>query len=173
MCDPITIGLATFQASSQVQAGKAASKEANAQAREAEYQGALAMDDARVQARMIRREGEIARGETLAGIAASGVKIGEGSALEAERQVMEDFAVDEEMMLLTGKRNQRQAQTTAANARRAGRNAQRTANIGAFTSLLSAGASGLKTAGWGSKGPGFSGQQAPAPIVDLSFRGGR
>lgn len=166
MCDPVTI-LATgagLNAVGQYQQGRAADQQARGAARESEYQAALALDDAQAEAANIRRAGVRQRGETLAGIAASGVKIGEGSADLAEREVMEAAARDEYMTILTGERQASAYRRQAANQRAAGRDARRAANIGAFSSLLSAGGSFAKASGWRSNGPGFSGTQMPAPV---------
>lgn len=167
MCDPVTMiatAATTMNVVGQVKQGKAADRQARGAAAESEYQAAQALDDAQAEAANIRRAGDRQRGETLAGIAASGVKIGEGSTLDAERQVLEQAARDEYMTILTGERQASAYRRQAANQRAAGRDARRAANIGAFSSLLSAGGSFAKASGWRSNGPGFSGTQAPAPV---------
>lgn len=175
MCDPVTLiaGAATgLNVYGQVQQGKAADRQARGAAAESEHQAALALDDAQAEAANIRRAGARQRGETLAGIAASGVKIGEGSALDAEREVLEGAARDEYMTILTGDRQASAYRRQASNQRAAGRDARRAANIGAFSSLLSAGGSFAKASGWRSNGPGFSGAQMPAPVADRSIYSG-
>lgn len=171
MCDPVTMLVtAGVQAVGQIQQGKAAQRQANAAAAEDEYQAAIERSNAQAEAANIRRAGARQRGDTLSSIAAAGVKIGEGSALDAERQVMEEAARDEYMTILTGERRSSAFQREAEARRQAGRDARRSANIGAFTSLLSAGSSYAKASGWRSNGPGFSGTQAPAPVEDRSTR---
>lgn len=166
MCDPVSVlaTTAVVQAGGSIMQGRSAQKQANAAAADDIYQASIERDIAQAEAFNIRRAGARQRGETLAGIAASGVKIGEGSALDAERRVMEDYARDEYMALLTGERRGAAMEREAANKRRAGRDARRAGNIGAFTSLLSAGGSYMKASGWGVNGPGFSGTQMPAPV---------
>lgn len=174
MCDPMTMFAAAgagLQVAGQVSQGRAAQRQANAAATEDEYQAAVERSNALAEAATIRRAGARQRGETLAGIASSGVKIGEGSALDAERQVMEDVERDAYMTILTGERRGSAFEREAANKRRAGRDARRAANIGAFSSLLSAGANYARASGWGARGPGFSGTQPPAPVEDRSNRG--
>lgn len=160
MCDPVTMTLATVQAVGSISQGRAAKNQAYGEARQMDYQAAVERDNAAAEAAVIRRMGERARGETLAGIAASGIKIGEGSALDAERQVMEDAAVDEYMALLTGERNARSLEMSAKQRRAAGRAARNAGYISGFTSLLSAGSKGFGTT-----------KQAPAPIVYRDTRG--
>lgn len=167
MCDPVTMiagAGAGLNLLGGVAQGRVADRQARSAAAESEYQAAAALDDARAEAANIRRAGDQQRGATLAGIAASGVKIGEGSTLDAEREVMQQAARDEYMTILTGQRQADAYRRQASNQRAAGRDARRAANIGAFSSLLSAGGSFAKASGWRSNGPGFSGTQAPAPV---------
>lgn len=174
MCDPVSIiaaGSAGLQAAGSIQQGNAAARQANDAARGDDYQAALERDNAQAEAQRIRVAGERQRGATLAGAAASGVKIGEGSVLDAERQVMQDASRDEYMTILTGERRSDAYLREAAAKRAAGRDARRAGNLNAFTSLLSSGASSMKVSGWRSNGPGFSGTQMPAPVGDRSFRG--
>jgi hypothetical protein len=164
MCDPVTIAFAAVQTYGQIQQGRTAKANANADADALQAQAAFARDDAQGQALRIRREGTQARGQALGAVVASGVKVGEGSALDAERQVMTDYAQDEYLAILTGERQARGLNTEASNRRRAGRDAMRAAYFQAGTSLLSAGANGMRAGGWRSNGPGFSGTQMPAPV---------
>lgn len=167
MCDPMTMLVAastTMQVAGSINQGKAVQRSANEQAAQLEYQAAVDQDNAMAEAGLIRRAGRADRGRTLTALAASGVEIGEGSALDAERQVMEDSETDAAIAILNGQRAARGAQSQAESSRRAGRDARRAGNINAFGSLLSAGANGLKASGWRSAGPGFSGTQAPAPV---------
>jgi hypothetical protein len=171
MCDPVTATMAALNVGGQLMQGRAARKQANAAAAEDDYQALLAADSAAVEARNIRRAGEQQRGQVLAGQAASGVVIGEGSALAVERQLIEDAARDEYLTILTGQRQASALQRDAGLKRRAGRDAMRSNVIGAGTSLLSTGYSYAKAAGWRSRGPGFSGTQAPAPVIYRDIRG--
>jgi hypothetical protein len=163
MCDPLTITMASagVQAVGAVSQGRAAKSQAYGEAGQLDYQAALERDNAVAEAALIRRAGDRARGETLAGIAGAGIKIGEGSALDAERQVMEDAEVDAQLALLTGDRSARSLEASAKQRRAAGRAASRAGYMQGFTSLLSAGSRGYFTGA----------QQAPAPIVSRDFRG--
>lgn len=160
MCNPalVVAGSAATQAYGQIQQGRTAKAEG-------ELAAVLSEDEARAEAAAIRRVGERQRGQTVAALVASGVKVGEGSALEAERAVVEDYTRDEYITLLTGQRR-------ASAYRRAGRDAARAGNVSAMTSLLQAGAGYARASGWGAKGPGFSGSQMPAPVEDRSFYSG-
>lgn len=173
MCDPVTaLAMAGtgLQVAGQVKQGRAAQRQADQDAARMEYQAAIEQDNALATADQIRRQGVRDRGQTVATIAASGVKIGEGSALDAEREVMQDAEADAYMAILNGGRAAQGLRSDAAATRRAGRQAKRAANIAAASTLLSAGAQGMRSSGWRSAGPGFSGTQAPAPVEDRSWR---
>ncbi|MGL6205126.1 MAG: virion core protein, T7 gp14 family, partial [Giesbergeria sp.] len=173
MCDPVSLTLmavgAATQVYGQVQQGKAQQRAANEQAAQYEYQALVSEDNALADAQLIRRQGRAARGQTVASVGASGIKIGEGSALDAERQVMQDTEMDAALAIMNGSREARGAREAASSSRRAGRDARRASKIAAFGTLLSSGAQGMQAGGFRSNGPGFSGGQAPAPVVDRSF----
>jgi hypothetical protein len=165
MCDPITLVMAGMQVAGQVQQGRAANSAAQGQADELERQAAAERQMAERDAAMVRRAGGEARGRTLGALAVSGVKVGEGSALDVERQVMEDYSRDEYIQILNGEIRGRALEFEAGQTRSRGRDARRASYMQAGTSLLSAGYSGAKAGGWRSAGPGFSGTQAPAPVT--------
>lgn len=171
MCNPLMlVAGAGMQAFSQIEQGRSVRDAANMDADRLDWQAGQERLDAKADARLIRKQGERARGETVAAIAASGVKLGEGSALDAERTVVENAYTDEYMAILNGERRARGMEMEASSRRRAGRDARRAVNTQAFTTLLSAGAMGMNAAGWRSNGPGFAGTQAPAPVSNATIR---
>ncbi len=172
MCNPAALMIAGtgLQIGSQISAGRTAEANARLEAADMDYQAAMERDNAALMARTYRREGRAVRGQVLAAVAASGVKIGEGSALDAERDVMTDSETDAELAILRGEQTGRGLNTRATLTRMAGRQARRAANLQAFNTLLSAGAQGMKASGWRANGPGWSNQQAPAPVIDKSTR---
>lgn len=144
MCDPVTVAMAGMQVVGSVRQGNAARQAADEQAGWDEYQAKASRAEAEAQASRIRRAGRVARGETLSALVASGVKVGEGTALDAERQVMQDYETDAAMAILSGDRAAMSSEAQAASRRRAGRDAQRAGYINAGTSLLSAGRATLR-----------------------------
>lgn len=154
MCSPTTMLMVGTgaQIAGNIQQGNAARQAANDQASWDEYQAKLSRAEAEAQASRIRRAGRVARGETLAGAVAAGVKVGEGSALDAERQVMQEYETDAAMAILSGERAAVSSEVQASSRRRAGRDARRAGYINAGTSLLSAGSSWLRM------------KQPPAPV---------
>lgn len=147
MCDPVTMTFAAVQAAGSISQGIGAKRAANSQAAQYELQAATERDNAQAEADKIRRDGEVARGQTLSALAASGVTVGQGSALDAERQVVDSYTSDEYMAILTGDRRARGLQDTARQTRRAGRDAMRAGFINAGTSLLASGARGMRAGG--------------------------
>lgn len=146
MCDPVSMMAAStgVQVLGSVRSGNAAKQAADDQAGWDEYQAKVSRAEAEAQASRIRRAGRVARGETLSALVASGVKIGEGSALEAERQVMQDYETDAAMAILSGERSAAISTANAAVRRKSGRDAQRAGYINAGTSLLSAGSAAMR-----------------------------
>jgi hypothetical protein len=165
MCNPaLVLVSAGMQAYGTLQQGKAAQGQANQAAQQDELSAYYEREAADAEAANIRKVGRIQRGETLAATAASGVKIGEGSALDAEREVLQNSEHDATMALLTGARRSTALKDQAALTRKAGRRARAAAGITAATSLLQSGSNFANASGWRSSGPGFSGTQAPAPV---------
>jgi hypothetical protein len=171
MCNPIILaGAAGMQAVSQITQGQSVRDAANMDADRLEWEAGQIRMDAQADAREIARQGRAQRGALVSAVAGSGVKIGEGSAGLAEAEVVENAYTDEYMAILNGERRARGMQMEADSRRRAGRDARRAANIGAFTTLLQAGAMGMQAGGWRSNGPGFAGTQAAAPVSSAQIR---
>lgn len=150
MCNPTSIISTGLQLAGAAQQDKAYRRQADEVMQDAEYQAALEQDSAQFDAKQIRRSGERARGETLAGIAAAGVKVGEGSALDAERQVLQDTETDAAMAILNGSRIAESIRKSGRRARAEILDRRRAAKIGTLTSLLSSGAKGLAAGGFDS-----------------------
>lgn len=157
MCNPVAflIAGAGLQAGSSIAQGITAKGNANLQAGDMEYQAAVERDNAQQQAAAIRRQGRRDRGSLVASVAASGVKIGDGSAADAELQVMQDANTDERLAILRGDQTSRQLNARAKITRRAGRDAQRASYINAATSLMSAAGSYSRASGTTFKAGGW------------------
>lgn len=164
MCNPalFVMASAAMQVGSSISQGITAKSNANLQAGDMEYQAAVERDNAQQAAAAARRQGQRDRGSTVAAVAASGVKIGEGSAGDAERQVVQDANTDERLAILRGDQTSRQLNARARITRLSGRDALRSGYIGAATSLMSAAgsysqASGAKFSAAGWDAGGFNG----------------
>lgn len=139
MCEPTTIFAASvgIQLAGGIAMNQAYRKQGRDAMAQAEYEAAVGQDRARAEAQQIRRDGKRDRGNTLAAVAMSGAKIGEWSAGDVERQVMEDTETDAMTAILNGNRD---ATVTRMRGRRAQAEASDKANaalLNTATSLMS------------------------------------
>lgn len=133
---------------SQQQAAKDTQEANNEQAKIAIDQAAAEADARKAQAEKIRKMGRYQRGEAKISLAASGVKLGEGTALEVDKSIIQSSEEDALSAILTGDRIVKSADREAQSLIKAGNNARSNANTqSAGTVLSSAGsiASGWKT----------------------------
>lgn len=146
MCNPIAALAAstTMQVAGRLQQGRADERAANEDAARLDYQAQIEQAGALWQARQIRRQGVSDRGRTVAGAAASGVVVGDGSAGDVERQVMQDAEADAYMAILNGENAAKGLRAEAASRRRAGRDAKRASYLSAAGTLLSRGVQGYQ-----------------------------
>lgn len=133
MCDPLSL---TVAAVSTTVAGQAYSAMQGVKQGKQQYQIANRQSDevlasADMEAGRIRQNAEAGRGAAVAGMAASGVQIGEGSALEVERQILKVGEEDAMMTLLNADRQ-------ALSIRQEGRMAKDAGYAGARGAALSA-----------------------------------
>jgi len=127
------------QAGGNIMAGQDARRQAGAEAAQLDQQALYERDTGKVTAEKIRKHGAAQRGAAVAAQAASGVRVGEGSALDAERQIMANTEEDAMLTLLSGDRQAEQLRYQGSLTRRAGRNAQRNSWLAASTNVLAAG----------------------------------
>jgi hypothetical protein len=136
MCEPTTMLMAAtaVSAGGSIIGGQQRAGELNSQAGQVMAAG----ED---QARKIRRQSQADRGSAVAAMAASGVEIGQGSALETERQIL-TIGEEDAMMTLLGARQQ-------ASSLRRQASAEKVDGWLNATSTVLGGAS--KMPGWGGK----------------------
>lgn len=156
----------------QIQQGKYAKSQAGLQAMQDRYQAGVEEQAAAQAAARIRQAGARQLGETTAAYAAAGVKVGEGSAGEAERYVQQGVEHDAYQALLDGSRRARGLNTDASMAEIEGNMRARSGYVNAANTVLGRAYSGLKASGWRTQGPGYAGTQRGAPIVDRSVMAG-
>lgn len=137
----------TMSVVGQVQQGQAQKEMANAQAQQALNEGAYRADAAKAQAEKIRRAGKSQAGEAKAALAASGVKLGEGTPLEVQKSITQNSEEDALSALLGGKRATAAAQEEASMLGKAGDNAVTNSYFSAAGTALQAGAMYAK-GGW-------------------------
>lgn len=108
----------------QIQQGQQQNEYYKAQAKQSQLNAATAKADSLSQAEKIRRAGRYQVGETKAQLAASGVKLGEGTPLELEKDITAKAEEDAFATILTGDRAYTAGMTEAASLRSAAKNAK-------------------------------------------------
>lgn len=136
-------GLA-LSAGSAIKQGMDAKDTADANANLLTEQAAADKDAAISQADRIRKAQKYAISQANAANAASGVAIGEGSALRINEQIYRDSESDAYNTLLTGERRAKSSTDQGAIVRRQGVNAETAGYLTAGASVLSAGAKNTK-----------------------------
>lgn len=131
----------------QLQQGQQQKEMYNAQAQATINDAAYRSDAATAQAEKIRKAGKAQVGEANAALAASGVKLGQGSALEVKKSIIQNSEEDALSAILSGKRITQTANQEASMMARAGDNAENNALMGAAGTALSAGGQYL-SGGW-------------------------
>lgn len=156
--------LLAAQAYNQVQQGKNANKLAGAQAGLLDYQAQVERQAAMQEAQNIREDAREVQGAARTQYAASGVKVDTGTAALVNEEIVRRSELDAFTAILEGNRRGRNLETEAAGVRSQGKQAQRAGYAQAAGTLLQGSFNSMKASGWRSRGPGFSGTQAPAPV---------
>lgn len=125
---------------SQQQTAKDTQEASNEQAKIAIDQAAGEADARKAQAEKIRKMGKFQRGETKASLAASGVKLGEGTALELDKSIIQSSEEDALSAILSGNRIVSSADREAQSLIKAGNNARSNANTQSIGTALSSAA---------------------------------
>lgn len=156
MCDPVTLLMVASTGMSvmgQIQQGQQQKEMYNAQAQQTLNDAAYRADAAKAQAEKIRRAGRAQVGEANAALAASGVKLGEGTPLEVQKSITQNSEEDALSSILSGKRSTTAAQQEAQLLGKAGDNAVTNSQYGAASTVLQAGGT-YSRGGWAKIGKG-------------------
>lgn len=129
-----------YSAYSSVQQGKQAALNADAQSEQAQIDADNAASAAKVQADRIRKLARNQAGEANAALAASGVEVGAGTALNINQEIYQNAEEDAVMTILNGENQRQRGYTDAANMSIYGQQQKSAANSQAIGSVLSAGA---------------------------------
>lgn len=130
-----------------LQQGRESQDLAQAQAQQAVNQAAYDADAAKSTAEKIRKAGRAQVGEAQASLAASGVKLGDGTALEVKKAIGENVEQDALSEILSGNRAVRSGQETARYQIQSGQNARSNSYLKAAGTVLS-GAASYGMGGW-------------------------
>jgi hypothetical protein len=166
----VNVAIGGMTALNARQQGRIANTQSQAAASQADYQAQVEQANAMKTAEVIRRAGRRQIGQATAAYAGAGVKVGEGSAGEVERQIGQDVEADAFQALLEGGRRAGALRTDATLTRISGEMQQSAGYVNAATSVLAGAYQGARANGWRTGGPGFSGQQRPAPVDSLTIK---
>lgn len=137
---------AVYGAYSTVQSGKQQQLNADAQSEQATLDANTEKSAAQVQAERIRKMARIQAGEANAALAASGVEVGEGTALNINREIYENAEEDAALTVFGGANRAQRLNVDAKNLRTAGNMARSNANAQAGATLIST--AGSTYSGW-------------------------
>lgn len=149
---------------SQVQAGKQAGLNADAQSEQAQLDADSAASAAVVQADRIRKIARAQSSQANAALAASGVETGAGTAININEEIIGNAEEDATMTILNGENQRKRGYVDASNIALGGRQAKSAAYGQAFGTVLGGAAqaygaySGWKAAAGGSGGINMQGQ---------------
>lgn len=173
MCDVTT---AAFVAAAVIGAGTAVysadqqAKAAEETGRNLASQAGQAQDGAAAEAEQIRQAARRQRAAAQAAYAASGVDVGTGSAIKIDQTIAKGGEYDALNAIISGGNGAKSLTAEALTYGKAAKAARTAGYASAASTLMSAGASYAQASGWRQNGPGYSGGQTPAPIVDRSIR---
>lgn len=171
MCDPVTmtvvaIGASGLAAYGQIQSANAAADAQEAQGRQLAQQAGHEQDAANAQAERIRSAARRQAAEAAAAFSASGVSVDAGTPLKIDQEITRGGELDALNTIISGGR---ESDTLTNEAAAMGKQAKATRKAGqmqAVSTLMSGASSAATASGWRANGPGFSGGQKPAPIVN-------
>lgn len=145
-----------YSAYSSVQTGKQAALNADAQSEQAQDDANTAASAAEVQAARIRRLGRTQQSQANASLAASGIDVGEGSAININQDIVGNSEEDAALTVFNGRNQASKLNTDASNYQLAGAQAQSSANSSAFGSVLNGAAA--VASGWKATASGVNKQ---------------
>ncbi|RMV69943.1 putative phage protein [Pseudomonas caricapapayae] len=132
-----SIAATAFSAYSTVQSGKQASLNAEAQSDQAQIDADGAASAAVVQADRIRRLARTQAGSANAALAASGVEVGAGTAININEEIIGNAEEDAALTIFNGENQKKRGYVDASNIALNGQQAQSSANSQAVGSVLS------------------------------------
>ncbi|WP_256824962.1 hypothetical protein [Pseudomonas kurunegalensis] len=135
-----------YSAYSSVQQGKQAQLNADAQSEQAQLDADNSLSAAKVQAERIRKMARSQASQANAALAASGVEVGEGTAININKEIIGDAEEDAVLTIFNAQEAKKRGYVDASNMQLAGSQARTAANMQATSSVL-AGAANIAS-GW-------------------------
>ena len=175
MCDPMTammalaVGGGVVSAVGGIQAANAQADAQEAQGQALAAQAGQQQDAANAQAERIRAAARRQAAEARAAAAAGGVSVDAGTPVVLNKEITRAGEVDALNTIISGGRESTALTTEAANMGSIAGATRSAGKTQAFGTLMSSAATAFNASGWRTNGPGFSGTQKAAPIVNRSF----
>ena len=145
----VAVAVTGFNALNQIQQGRYANAQAQLQAGQMDYRAKVEEENALKTAQIIRNAGRKQVGQANAAYAAAGVKVGEGSALEIERQIDTNVEHDAFQAILDGQRKAIGLRTDADLTRISGKQQESAGYVNAVGTVLQGASSYMRaTGGW-------------------------
>lgn len=160
----MAVASAAMQAIGTITQGNMADKVGTYNANVLNQQANTVMQAAGTREGMLRERNRQALASQRAAMAANGVDPTSGSALVGTEQQMRDADLDALQVRYEGVLQSKGLHDQANLALWEGKAAKKQSRFTAVSSLLSSASSYMGSSGFGKFGPGFSGQQAPAPV---------
>lgn len=161
----VMVAVAGFNAAQQVVAGQGAKRMGAVQGQAADFAAQQEQEQALQTAAIIRRAGQRQTGQARAALAASGVRVDEGSAALVQQDITRNAEMDAFQALLDGGRRARSIQTDGQMARISGQAQAKASQVSAAGTLLMGFAQGASAKGWKT-----SGTNTPAPFAGYGGR---
>ncbi len=150
----------------QQQAAAAAEEAALVEGQGAATQAGQQQDAATAEAERIRAAARRQRAEAAAAYAGSGVSVADGTPLKIDEEIARGGELDALNTIISGGRGADVLTKEAAAFGAQAAATRRAANAKSFSTLMSSGSQFASASGWRANGPGYSGGQAKAPIVN-------
>lgn len=168
MCGPVPLILAmtAFTAYGQYQSGKAAAETQEMQGQQIAVQAGQQQDAANAEAERIRAAARRQRAEAAAAFASSGVSVADGTPLKIDEEIARGGELDALNTIISGGRESDTLTREAAAMGRQAKATRKASQMQVVSTLMSGASSAATASGWRANGPGFSGGQKPAPIVN-------
>lgn len=168
MCGPVPLILAmtAVTAYGQVQSANAAADAQEAQGKQLATQAGQQQDAANAEAERIRAAARRQRAEAAAAYSASGVSVAEGTPLKIDQEIARGGELDALNTIISGGRESDTLTNEAAAFGKQAKASRKAGQMQAVSTLMSGASSAATASGWRANGPGFSGGQARAPIVN-------
>jgi hypothetical protein len=152
------------KAGGEIAKGQAEAAEFNAAAANASSNAQIARDQTNANEETLRRQNKVRLGMQRAVAGESGFDPSSGSMLDMQGKSAGELELDALTTRYEGTLKALSFDNESASLRTRAKAAKRSGYMSAFGSIFQSAAGGMQRSGFGSRGPGWSGTQTPAPV---------